>query len=196
MMEHSANHHIIFAPMALLKACQVYILVLMALAIFNLVPLTTVSAFVPAANVQPHNQICQSIPKLKTVANTELKSSSSSNRPLRWRAVGTGTPVVAAMLPAVAAASESVSPDILQAAAATIDGGSYPATTGYLLPSLAPLLLSGVMDDMDPTKLGLFAFAGFGVAAAGFKTAVYWRMQFVVSGRCSRGGGTLVYWCL
>lgn len=60
-----------------------------------------------------------------------------------------------------------------------------------------PVLLGGglgggVLDDMDPTKLGLFAFAGLGVAAAGFSTAVYWRMQYVVSerdGPCmSRGG--------
>lgn len=33
----------------------------------------------------------------------------------------------------------------------------------------------------DTTKLGLTAFAGVGVAAAGFKAAVYWRMQYVVS---------------
>lgn len=43
------------------------------------------------------------------------------------------------------------------------------------------VLAGGIMDDMDPTKLGLFAFAGLGVAAAGFSTAVYWRMQYVVS---------------
>ena len=50
------------------------------------------------------------------------------------------------------------------------------------LSSWAPVLLSsGIMDDMDPTKLGLFALGGLGVAAAGFQTAVYWRMQYVVS---------------
>lgn len=40
-----------------------------------------------------------------------------------------------------------------------------------------------VMD--DATKLGLAAFAGVGLAAAGFKGAVYWRMQYVVSSLCS-----------
>lgn len=43
------------------------------------------------------------------------------------------------------------------------------------------LLAGGILDDLDPAKLGLFAFAGLGVAAAGFSTAVYWRMQYVVS---------------
>eukprot|EP00752_Nemacystus_decipiens_P004695 g4283.t1 len=43
------------------------------------------------------------------------------------------------------------------------------------------VLAGGILDDMDPAKLGLFAFAGVGVAAAGFSTAVYWRMQYVVA---------------
>ena len=43
------------------------------------------------------------------------------------------------------------------------------------------LLANAIPDDLDPAKLGLFAFAGLGVAAAGFSTAVYWRMQYVVS---------------
>lgn len=46
----------------------------------------------------------------------------------------------------------------------------------------ATLLLSDAGQGLDDTtKLGLAAFAGVGVAAAGFKTAVYWRMQYVVS---------------
>lgn len=43
------------------------------------------------------------------------------------------------------------------------------------------VLAAGPLDDLDPAKLGLFAVAGLGVAAAGFSTAVYWRMQYVVS---------------
>ncbi len=53
------------------------------------------------------------------------------------------------------------------------------ATTGHML------LANAILDDLDPAKLGLFAFAGLGVAAAGFSTAVYWRMQYVVSASCA-----------
>ena len=43
-----------------------------------------------------------------------------------------------------------------------------------------PLVLSeGLLD--DPKKVAFFALGGLAVAAAGFQTAVYWRMQYVVS---------------
>lgn len=57
--------------------------------------------------------------------------------------------------------------------------GDHAAAT-MVLSDAADAVLSAA--GMDPSvKLGLAAFAGVGLAAAGFKTAVYWRMQYVVS---------------
>lgn len=63
-----------------------------------------------------------------------------------------------------------------------------------IIPPSATTLLSDIQDTQeatalaaatppgldDTTKLGLSVFAGIGVAAAGFKALVYWRMQYVV----------------
>jgi len=60
--------------------------------------------------------------------------------------------------------------------------GSDSATAAAAAAATGHMLLASVIpDDLDPAKLGLFALAGLGVAAAGFSTAVYWRMQYVVS---------------
>lgn len=53
------------------------------------------------------------------------------------------------------------------------------AGTTIVLADAAELLSAAGLD--LNVKLGLAAFAGIGVAAAAFKTAVYWRMQYVVS---------------
>lgn len=81
--------------------------------------------------------------------------------------------------------AEHVADTLQRAGLVSTAGDSQNAAAVSLaaVPSWAgSMLMSGILDDMDPTKLGLFAFAGLGVAAAGFKTAVYWRMQYVV--RC------------
>ncbi|CAM9457906.1 unnamed protein product [Scytosiphon promiscuus] len=90
--------------------------------------------------------------KLNKVAGSGRRPLDNKSRRL--------TPTATAMLPAAAAA--------------------VAAATGQAA-ALALLADGGLLDEMDPAKLGLFAFAGLGVAAAGFSTAVYWRMQYVVA---------------
>lgn len=74
----------------------------------------------------------------------------------------------------------------VETAEAALATAAATPTTGHIPPWAVILgggLGGGMLEEhMDPTKLGLFAFAGLGVAAAGFSTAVYWRMQYVVSG--------------
>lgn len=59
------------------------------------------------------------------------------------------------------------------------DTAANHGAAAMVLSDAADAVLSAA--GMDPSvKLGLAAFGGVGLAAAGFKTAVYWRMQYVV----------------
>lgn len=105
-----------------------------------------------------------SAPKLNKVANRRSTSARL-------------TPTATAVLPGGAAdAVEQSSLGVSRAAEVVGNEAAAAATAAGQL-----VLAGGILDDMDPAKLGLFAFAGLGVAAAGFSTAVYWRMQYVVS---------------
>lgn len=95
----------------------------------------------------------------------------------RWSLSGRLTPTATAMLPGGAA--EAVGHYSLRVSHAAEVVGNEAAATSTAAAQM--VLAGGILDDMDPAKLGLFAFAGLGVAAAGFSTAVYWRMQYVVS---------------
>lgn len=67
------------------------------------------------------------------------------------------------------------------AAAAVQTTTGAPTTPSDHVPAMSPAMVLADAD-LDPSvKLGLTAVGGVGLAAAGFKTAVYWRMQYVVS---------------
>ncbi|CAM9791052.1 unnamed protein product [Ectocarpus fasciculatus] len=82
---------------------------------------------------------------------------------------------------AAAAAAASVGAEQLSQgvsrAGELVGGGAVPPPWAVLLAD--GLDGGGLLE--DPAKLGLFALGGLGVAAAGFSTAVYWRMQYVVA---------------
>lgn len=97
------------------------------------------------------------------------------------RCTGRRSPPPHMMLPsaeeAAAAGVEQLSQGVLRAGE-LVGGGAVPPPWAV---TLADDVGGGGLLDMDPAKLGLFALGGLGVAAAGFSTAVYWRMQYVVS---------------
>eukprot|EP00903_Cladosiphon_okamuranus_P018573 g17096.t1 len=105
-----------------------------------------------------------SAPKLNNVAHLR----SPANRP---------APTATALLPGGAAEAAGQSSLGVSRSVQVVGNEAAAAATaaGQLV------LAGGVLDDLDPPKLGLFALAGLGVAAAGFSTAVYWRMQYVVA---------------
>lgn len=82
---------------------------------------------------------------------------------------------------AVATTAAALSGTGAAAAAAMWAPVDAPTTPSDHVPAMSPTV---VLADagLDPSmKLGLTAVGAVGVAAAGFKTAVYWRMQYVVS---------------
>lgn len=147
-----------------------YIALVLIGAIFAF-PATGVVAFIPAAS--PSQTVV-------TIARSCLNIAPVESFP-RTRAVIRRctriVPTVATVTPAAVFASvnpavERIGDVSLQSSCVHVDGTQLPPWT-------PPLLLSeGLLD--DPTKVALFALGGLAVAAAGFQTAVYWRMQYVV----------------
>lgn len=110
----------------------------------------------------------------------KLNKVADSRRPLGINNARRLTPTATAMLPAAAAEQASSSIGEIVGGGSTAAAGAIAAAVRNM-PSLVLAEGRGLLAEMDPAKLGLFAFAGLGVAAAGFSTAVYWRMQYVVS---------------
>lgn len=148
----------------------------------NLASPNTVDAFVPAAN--------HLFPSAKTTTvslehNNRLKLNTVASRP--HRRGNKGMTPLAMMLPTAGAAAASaaavdwalavVSPGVAVGGESSVELPSSTAAAAAMM----MLAEGGFLEGMDAKTLGLFAFAGVGVAAAGFKTAVYWRMQYVVS---------------
>ncbi|CAM9448031.1 unnamed protein product [Ectocarpus sp. 4 AP-2014] len=97
------------------------------------------------------------------------------------RCTGRRSPPPHMMLPSAEAAAAAGVEQLLQGvlrASDLVGGGAVPPPWAV---TLADDVGGGGLLDMDPAKLGLFALGGLGVAAAGFSTAVYWRMQYVVA---------------
>lgn len=178
--EKQASYHRIIlllrVLMTLSKAWRLTACAALAAAGSSLAP--AVAAFVLPVN-PPISTGQNTFPKLNVGANIRRPSTATAMLLTEGAAAAAGAAATVSTEAAAAAveATEKAS-TVLQAGFT----GSSGSAAGLL--SWAPVL-SGIMDDMDPTKLGLFAFGGLGVAAAGFQTAVYWRMQYVVSERAS-----------
>lgn len=154
--------------MAFPKEVILYINIVLVLtgAIFAFLA-TEVYAFVPTAS--PSQTFAT---RTKSYLNTTPVESFPRTRSVIRRRTR-ATPTIEAVAPEAVFAS--VNPMIERtghASGVDVDGTQLPPWT-------PPLLLSeGLLD--DPTKVALFALGGLAVAAAGFQTAVYWRMQYVV----------------
>ena len=146
-----------------------------ALAMAGYSPFASVAAFVLPANPPISTDLKPLFPKLNVAANMHRPSTATSMLPATGAAAAAAAAAAAVSAAETAAEATETTLNVLQTGLTSSSGSAAG------LPSWAPVLSSGIMDDMDPTKLGLFAFAGLGVAAAGFQTAVYWRMQYVVS---------------
>lgn len=129
-------------------------------------PTAAVLAFIPAAGPPRASKlnIAPSGRGQKSIASSSTTPASTTSLP----AVGTAVEAAAAV-------------GVPEWSAGTFLNGAVGGGATDLLPPWTVLLSDGIMD--DPSKLPLFALAGLGVAAAGFKTAVYWRMQYVVRKR-------------
>lgn len=143
----------------------------------NLASPNTVDAFVPASSSY------FSSAKKTVHLEHSLKLNPVASRP---SLAGSGTAAPLAMVLPTAAAGAAAADWASTALSTGVAGGEISVE----LPSRAAaamvmLLAEGdLMEGMDVGKLGLFTFGGIGIAAAVFKTAVYWRMQYVVSCVC------------
>lgn len=142
----------------------------------------TVDAFVPAAS-SPFSS------SKKTVVYLEhrLKLNPVAYRQ-SFAASGTAAPL-AMVLPEAAAAAVGVGEAgwASTVLSTSVAGGESSVEISSRAAAAMMMLLAeggGVMEGMDMGKLGLFTFGGIGLVAAVFKTAVYWRMQYVVSCVC------------